>query len=160
MQLSGVNKNHKKTNKLRIKLPTYYDLINKWEKIDFSKILKSSENEENFIKNINKAFDETMLTSFKNHYVNKFFIWKHVEEYIAEQEILDNIFQNWFAWTNYNLANDFRQNDLNIKKDKQNQYKLISMISNTLEDQKCQINIIRLRNAINELNYFIEKAKD
>ena len=152
--------NHKKTNKLRIKLPTYYDLINKWEKIDFSKILKSSENEENFIKNINKAFDETMLTSFKNHYVNKFFIWKHVEEYIAEQEILDNIFQNWFAWTNYNLANDFRQNDLNIKKDKQNQYKLISMISNTLEDQKCQINIIRLRNAINELNYFIEKAKD
>jgi len=34
------------------------------------------------------------------------------------------------------------------------------MISNTLEDQKCQINIIRLRNAINELNKLVEKAKD
>ena len=151
---------HGKTEKLKIKLPTYNELVEKWEKINYSGILEKSKNEQDFTNWLNKTIDEEMSNSFWNNYVNKYFIWKHVEEYIAEQEILDNIFQNRFAWTNYSPNNDFRKNDLKITRGNENQYNFISMIYNTLEEQNTPNSIVRLRKAINDLNTLTEKAKD
>ena len=152
--------NHWKREKLAFTLPTYDSLVDKWWQIDFSGILKKNDREKDIEEQIDKSLDRTMDSSFKNENINKFFVERHMEEYIAEQEVLDSIFGNRFEWVNYRTATDFRMDDFNIKTNENNRYKLVSMIYNTIEEQKTPSDIRRLRDWINKLNYFIEKAKD
>ena len=101
-----------------------------------------------------------MDSSFRNENINKFIVWKHMEEYVAEQEILDHIFQNRLTWANYDPNLDFRQRDIKIEKSNNpNQHKLLSIINNTIEAQKTPNGLQRFRQAINKLDYFIERAK-
>ena len=152
--------NHWKREKLAFTLPTYDDLVKEWWKIDFSDILKKNDTEKDIDEQIQKTLDKTMDSSFKNENINKFIVWKHMEEYVAEQEILDHIFQNRLTWANYDPNLDFRQRDIKIEKSNNpNQHKLLSIINNTIEAQKTPNGLQRFRQAINKLDYFIERAK-
>ncbi|HOG15340.1 MAG TPA: hypothetical protein PK674_02015 [Candidatus Absconditabacterales bacterium] len=155
-----IGANHGKREKLAFTLPTYDSLVDKGGQIDFSGILKKNDREKDIEEQIDKSLDRTMDSSFKNENINKFFVERHMEEYIAEQEVLDSIFGNRFEGVNYRTATDFRMDDFNIKTNENNRYKLVSMIYNTIEEQKTPSDIRRLRDGINKLNYFIEKAKD
>jgi hypothetical protein len=102
-----------------------------------------------------------MDSSFRNENINKFIVWKHMEEYVAEQEILDHIFQNRLTWANYDPNLDFRQRDIKIEKSNNpNQHKLLSIINNTIEAQKTPNGLQRFRQAIDEFSNLVEKAKD
>lgn len=152
--------NHWKREKLAFTLPTYDDLVKEWWKIDFSDILKKNDTEKDIDEQIQKTLDKTMDSSFRNENINKFIVWKHMEEYVAEQEILDHIFQNRLTWANYDPNLDFRQRDIKIEKSNNpNQHKLLSIINNTIEAQKTPNGLQRFRQAINKLDYFIERAK-
>ncbi len=151
--------NHWIREELAFTLPTYDSLVDKWWKIDFSGILQKA-SEENLEGQINDSLDTTMRSSFWNKNINKFIVWKHMEEYVAEQEILDHIFQNRLTWANYDPNLDFRQRDIKIEKSNNpNQHKLLSIINNTIEAQKTPNGLQRFRQAINKLDYFIERAK-
>jgi hypothetical protein len=58
--------------------------------------LKKNDREKDIEEQIDKSLDRTMDSSFKNENINKFFVERHMEEYIAEQEVLDSIFGNRF----------------------------------------------------------------
>ena len=152
--------NHWIRETLAFTLPKYDDLVDQWWKIDFSGILKENDTETSINKKIQTTLDKTMDSSFKNENINKFIVWKHMEEYVAEQEILDHIFQNRLTWANYDPNLDFRQRDIKIEKSNNpNQHKLLSIINNTIEAQKTPNGLQRFRQAINKLDYFIERAK-
>ncbi len=153
--------NHWKREKLAFTLPTYDSLVDKWWQIDFSGILKKNDREKDIEEQIDKSLDRTMDSSFKNENINKFIVWKHMEEYVAEQEILDHIFQNRLTWANYDPNLDFRQRDIKIEKSNNpNQHKLLSIINNTIEAQKTPNGLQRFRQAIDEFSNLVEKAKD
>ncbi|MCK9467231.1 MAG: hypothetical protein M0P94_02785 [Candidatus Absconditabacterales bacterium] len=155
-----VGANHGIREKLAFTLPTYDDLVKEGGKIDFSGILKKNDTEKDIDEQIQKTLDKTMDSSFKNENINKFIVGKHMEEYVAEQEILNHIFQNRLTGANYDPNLDFRQRDIKIEKSNNlNQHKLLSIINNTIEAQKTPNGLQRFRQAINKLDYFIERAK-
>lgn len=147
---------HNKQELLKwVKLPTYKQLEENAKKIDFSNKIKSTKSLDDYKKNIKSSLDDEISNSFRNEEVNKFYIERFNEKNVAEQTILKDIFWNWSknsGW--WNIVN-FEGSE-EIWSEKPNQYKMMKLIYNTLENFRDPDDLRKFQTSIAKLNTLIE----
>ena len=147
------------TEKINIKLPTMEEMENQSEKIDKKLIHNLSINTPNYIQLLSKAINESLrLWCFQwfigtQMDVNKQFIKEFNEKNILKQEIFRSIYTKYYDQDSIDkIIND--KLEISEWNDKQ-QFKLIKLISDSINNCKNSNELLRFRNLITEFDRLI-----
>jgi len=151
--------NNWEKEKLNIKLPTMEEMEKQSNKVDKDLVYKLSINTTFYIKALSKCINESLwLWCFQwfigtEMDVNKQFVKEFNEKNILKQEIFRSIYTKYYGQDSiYKIIND--KLEISEWNDKQ-QFKLIKLISDSIDNCKNSNELLRFRNLITEFDKLI-----
>lgn len=156
-------KNSGEVEKLNIKLPTMQEMEEQCKKVDKNLIYNMSLTTPQYIHNLSKWLKESLrIWCFQwfiwtSMDVNRQFVKQFNEKNILKQDILKSIYTQYY---DENSVNKILNDKLIISEwETKEQYKLVKLISDSINNCKDADELLRFRNLINKFDNILETNK-